>query len=360
MMKTQIRNLAVGTTVIVALILLGAMILLFTGLPTAFRGGHRLKMRFDSTGDAHEGDPVHLAGVRVGSITDISFTDGDPRRGVTFTALIDRGVRIPGNVAAYIYTKGFVGTAYIVLRPDGEPRDHPLTGKPMEFLPTNWREPIEGQMKPMPDEVTQAIDQLQEGFRDFSKLANNINRLIAPLAGARPTTVPGEETTRLADAVAKFTRTLDDLHKVFGDPENQANFKASLTQLAQATSEATKAMKAAKTLAEDTRMAVIKTSDATSAAVKNISDTTAATAEHLSVLADQLVKNTEGIAELMASIRKTATKIESGKGSAGRLVNDPRLYNDLVEAAEELGKLTKELRKLVQTWQVRGMKIRYF
>ena len=108
-MKERARNLAVGLTVIGALIMFGVLVLLFTGLPEMFRRGPVLRMNFPATADVHKSDWVHLAGVRVGKITDIVFRDGDPRKGVQFVARIDEGVRIPGNVQPRIFTRGFGG-----------------------------------------------------------------------------------------------------------------------------------------------------------------------------------------------------------------------------------------------------------
>jgi len=98
-MTEHTRNLAVGLTVIVALGLLGALIVIFAGVPGALKGGYEIKMHFYGTGDAHEGDFVHLMGIRVGRITDIRFkNEQDPREGVLFTASIDGDAKIPGGL----------------------------------------------------------------------------------------------------------------------------------------------------------------------------------------------------------------------------------------------------------------------
>ena len=49
-MKEHTRNLTVGLTVLVALIMFAGMIVLFAGLPEAFQPGWELRMRFPSSG----------------------------------------------------------------------------------------------------------------------------------------------------------------------------------------------------------------------------------------------------------------------------------------------------------------------
>ena len=42
----------------------------------------------------------------------------------------------------------------------------------------------------------------------------------------------------------------------------------------------------------------------------------------------------------------------------GKLMNDPKLYNDLTDAAEKLSKLLVELRQLAVAWKADGVKIK--
>ena len=40
---------------------------------------------------------------------------------------------------------------------------------------------------------------------------------------------------------------------------------------------------------------------------------------------------------------------------AGALINDPKLYNNLVEATRQMGQLMKEMRELVNKWKEQGL-----
>ena len=298
----------VGLTVIVAFGLLAAMILIFAGLPGILQGGYEIKMRFPATADAHEGDPVHLAGIVVGSIIDIGFTDGDARKGVTFTARIDADKKIPGNANAYIFSKGIAGGAYVELKPDGKERIDPRTGRPTQFLPAGTI--IDGTLKTsmLPDELT-------DGLKAISKLAESLSDLLAPErpaqtatqdARTRPATPQG-----LKGTVIKLNQTLDALNEVLSK-ENRANLAASLN---------------------------------------NVND-----------LTRNLLTTAEKLSSALDSINRMVTKIESGEGSAGKLINDPKLYNNLLEASEQLSlslkefrQTLKEFRQLSKHWREKGI-----
>lgn len=343
-MSERARNIAVGLTVLVALVLLAAMIVIFTGLPEMLQSGYKIAMLFDETYEVEKGNSVRLAGVRVGSIQSIEFTGGDSRSGVTITAMIDRDVKLPGNVQAYIHSRGFVGQGYIELKADGPVRIHPDTGKPISFLPTGGIFQISGgkrtQSSMIPAEITDAILEMRDGFKSMGLLAENLNRLVAPPDDDKHPGPIGIALTRLA-------QTLNDLHAIIGDRENQANLKSALAGLAGSVAATSDAMTEIKDFASQAKEAV-----------RRASETSASVGENFSALAKILIANAEKLSVLMGAINRAATKMESGKGTVGRLLNDDELYTNLVEASDQLNKLMMEMRQLAKTWQADGVRVK--
>jgi len=358
-MKEYVRNLAVGMTVIVALALLAGMILLFTGLPEVFQRGYEVYISADSTHDAHEGDPVHLAGMLVGRITDISFTDpAEPYRGVTFTAKIEHDVDLPGNVRAYFFTKGFVGAAYLELKSTGPQRIDPATGRPLERFPRDGSIIMDsvhvgGSM--VPQELTDAL-------KGLSRLADNLNALIAPESQAAPAVgqAPGPATrpavaqTGLRGTLARLNRTLDALTAVMGDLENQRNIKTSLANLATATSAATGAMDSLKKFADEARATAVQAR----ATVKSFTKLAETSRKRIDELAEKIIADAEAVSKVMATINRAASKIDAGEGTAGKLINDPKLYDSLLDATRQMEQLLVELRELVEIWKTGGIKVK--
>jgi phospholipid/cholesterol/gamma-HCH transport system substrate-binding protein len=308
-MKEQARNLAVGITVIVALCMLGGMILIFAGLPEILQRGYQINVHADATYDLHEGDAVHLAGMAVGRVTRIDFADPqDPARGILITLRINHGVHVPSNAKAMIYTKGFMGGAFLELKGEGPMMTDPATGKEIPFLP----------IEPAP-----TIAAVQKGNElippELTKLAGTLGDVLAPPPStATPTTWPSTQTAATSGFYAtmeRINRTLDATYMVLGDPANQANLKKSLANLSKLTDNANQ-------------------------------------------LAQKLMDTSEKMSSLLTTLNNVARKLEAGEGTAGKFLNDPKLYNSLVNATSEVTALTVEMRVLVEDWKKSGVPIK--
>jgi hypothetical protein len=352
-MKDYARNLAVGLTVIVALVLLGVLIVIFAVLPTVFRGGYPVVMNVRTSGDIHEGDPVHMAGVRIGYVTDRAFRDPHhPERGVRVTALIDEHIHLPANVRVHVFTKGLTGQPYIELKPDGPPRLGP-GGRKLEYFPRDGSmtlSVVRRGSSMIPEELLRLLRSLRDSFaglEDLGKLARTLNEIIAPPPAEQPTpaaaaTAPATapRPRGLRAALAKLDRTLDGLAALVGDPNNQANFKASLANLAEASARATEAMTAVRQFAQQAR------------------DTTAASEKKLARMMGKFIDSADALTGVLASARQAVSRVADGEGTAGKLINDPKLYNNLLEVTRQLNQLVKDFRHLVETWKASGVKIK--
>ena len=99
-MSVQLRNVAVGFTVILGLVLLGTMVLMFTGRPNWSQGGYDLQVVLDNAAGLRDGSTVQLNGMAIGKVLSVDFRDGDAARGLLIVARIEAGRRIPANVQA--------------------------------------------------------------------------------------------------------------------------------------------------------------------------------------------------------------------------------------------------------------------
>ncbi|MCK4275116.1 MAG: MCE family protein [Phycisphaerae bacterium] len=331
------RNVAVGLTVLISLGLMAGMIVLFTGLPEVFQRGYVLHMHFPATGNAQKSDLVHLSGIRVGRITDIAFTDpNDPSRGVTITARIDGDVRIPGSAVAYV-TKSMVGPSYVELKPDGPPRYDPRTGRLWRFLPADGPVTVEGFVR-----GGDAIQQLRPAMESLAKVAESVSSLINPpeSLSTAPATQMAPRREGLSETVVKLNRTLDALEALVGDEKMRTELKTATANLAEATEKAKDVMDALKTFATEAS----KTASSADAKLEEVTG--------------KLIDVAEKISSLMTTINQIVIKTESGEGTAGMMLNDPALYNNLEKATAELTRLLSNFDALVNEWRERGFKLR--
>lgn len=350
------RNVAVGLTVLIALSGLAYLILLFGKLPAGLKGGYKIYMEFPSSGGVTEGTDVHLNGVTVGKITGLGF-QSDPRKGVVFTAIINSGMKLPGDVNPYIYTKGFVGGAWIELSSDNQA---PGNERHMEWIPAGYTL-TGGKYKGsgiIPDELMTKVDQITASFNALGELSSNLNKLITPMVAqgaptptSGPTTetasAPSTQTAGMQGTIARLNKTLDSFNAVFGDVESQQNVKATLANLRVASEQGIKAMQELKQFAGEARES-LKGVDSASSTMKTRVDE----------LGGKLVLQADNLGKLLTTLNQVAYKIEQGQGSAGLLLNDPKLYNNLVGASGQLTATLQDLQAMIQLWKTEGATIK--
>jgi len=334
-MDQRNRNIAVGLTVIVALVILAGMIVLFTGLPQAFQGGYELNIRLPSTGGAQAGDVVHLSGIPVGRIIKVGFVDpNDPRNGVNITARINANVRLPGNTVAQV-NKNLVGPPYVELKPEGERRYDPETGEPIDFLaPEEAPLTVQGTVR-----GGDTMEQLRPAMDSLAKLADTIEKLIAP-GEAATATEPAGAPGSLRQIITKLNRTLDGLEKLVGDEQLRTDMKSAMHNLAEAAEKMKEAMQGLEDFAKEA------TATAQGADAK------------LDKLTAGLIDAAGQISKLMDTFNRIAIQAEKGTGTAGKMLNDPQLYANLEAATAELTRVLADFDELVNEWRKEGLKLR--
>ncbi len=354
-MTDRRRNLLVGITVLTAMIILGGMIVIFRELPGFMRPGYELRFTYWDTGCVREGSDVLLAGIRIGRVSEITFTGGDAREGVTIIATIESDINIPGDVNAYFQRGGGLsGDGVIALSRDGRTpgSDRKIAWLPKDevfTMPVCWP-PGGGGRRLLPNEL---VTDIREAMRSFKSLAETLNTFLTPPpAHAAATTVPTTTTTgaparpstptppNLHTTLAKLDAALDAINKNLGDKENQANFKAALANFNIAASAATAAMEDLGSMAGDV-------SSATKSASKRFDELMAG----LTADADRLGK-------VLTSLHRTAVKIEKGQGTAGKIINDPALYENLLNATKQLQTTLDTLQELLEKWKTEGVKMK--
>ena len=94
----------------------------------------------------------------------------------------------------------------------------------------------------------------------------------------------------------------------------------------------------------------------------NVSEVTNQAKRTLKELQNFFVAGTEAseeLSETVAELRQILAKVNSGEGTAGKVVSDPRLYEGLVDSTEQLQMLLQELRLLVDKVNEKGLRSIY-
>jgi len=353
-MKDNRSNIMVALFVIAGLIALGWLIFKFGDLPTWVRSYDTLQVtiHFPKAPGIQDNTDVLFRGYSVGRVISVSppalLPDpDDPQKTdyqVMVTIAIDPEIAIPRNVTPRIFRRR-LGSNYIELVLD-EPPGPPL-------LPTN---------SPLKGSLSDASEFISEGTqRKLDDLQASVAQLVAALHG-QLVSLPPEKIDQadpnllrpnITTAVMRADAVLKNLNVFIADADNQRNFKKGLADFAALSGQIRQAVGTTQDAAEEIRDLARRLSKTVDTAERIATDAGQAfqhTAARIQNAADQLAQASRAMNQLLS-------RISTGQGTAARIVNDPRLYEALTDAAGNLDITLRELRQLIAHWKQDGMKI---
>ena len=274
-------------TVAVAVGLLGTIWLVRGGL----QSGYPLYARFPWGEGLKQGQPVFLAGVSVGYVDDIDLhQDGT----LVVSMKIDKDYHIPQGTTARVESVGFFGDRAIALEAKLGPQPRSIPAG--DTVPTGVASTSIDALVARGDTVTRSVQLITEaarrqlvdsgGIQDLRRTLAATNQLVAQLGGI----------------VAVQSRELS---------LTQATLRRSLAALDSAALDST---------------------------IRNLNATSANAARFTAQLSGQLETTTTRLNGVLA-------KLESGDGTAGKLLNDPALYQDIRGLVQRMDSLTADLKK---------------
>lgn len=137
---------------------------------------------------------------------------------------------------------------------------------------------------------------------------------------------PAEVQKKLESLVDSVVALTEHANEIIGDTDNKTNLKKTLANVTLATEQATETLKSVESF-----------SDAGTEALSE-------TAEHLN--------------ETLVELRQLLVKINEGDGTAGRFVNDGRLYENLLDSTAELETTLEQLKMLVAEAREKGIRVK--
>lgn len=323
------RDVIVGLFVIVGLAAFGWMIFKFGDLPTAVTRmrSFQVYVQFPSAPGVQKDTPVRFAGYQIGRVTDVAppAVRKDRNTGQAYhQSLVTVSINkmytdIPCNVEVRLMTRG-LGSSYIELKVDPDKLPAPL----MDPNDPNSCYLSQGML------VQGSTGMTSEFFPEESQ----------------------EKLNKLVEDIGTFIASAND---IIGDPNNQENLRtmmANLTatsgEIPEAIAQAAEMMTALQRTLEEFR--VLATTG--TGAIQSID----AKAERLVV---SLVDTSNELGKAASRLRLAMEKVNSGDGTAGRLINDGRLYENLLETSTQLNVLLKDVSDLLDKINENGLRSIY-
>lgn len=308
----------VGLFFIVGLVLLAIVIELVQNW-NPFRTEYPFHTHFTSTVGLKVGDPVRLAGVEVGKITDISIDRVHVR--VDFT--VEEGTILLTESVATIRQLNLLGGQYLGLEfgpadaaplpPDSEVKSVQSTN--IDELITK----LDKNQQLLFDKVISVVDKVDRGegmvgklinddalYYDLKSAVESLSRITNTLEEDGAADNLSASLANISDISGKLRRGEGTIGRLLSDDEVYQSLKKAL---------------------DDLEMITGKASEGDGLMAKLLNDG----------------EMYEDLKSTVASMKKVADRIEKGEGALGKLINDPDLYYDAKTTLNKLEKVADSM-----------------
>ncbi len=136
--------------------------------------------------------------------------------------------------------------------------------------------------------------------------------------------IPEDLQNDIKGFVGKITILVDNLNQIVGDQQNKTNLKNTLANVSKATEESI------------------------------------TTLQRIREFSQSGTKTSEELGETLIELRRILNKVNNGQGTVGKLVNDDKLYNNLVDSSEELKVAIEKLKKTLDKTSEKGIQVKIF
>lgn len=236
--------------------------------------------------------PVTINGLRVGSVTGINFLDTSGRLVVKFT--VENDFPFSEESIAQIYGGGLIGGKSLAIIPKYEQGNMAKSG---DTLPSEIEE---GLLELVNDRLTPLQEKVERVIVSTDSLINSLNEVMNP-------TTRQNLKNSIAELDAAMTSFKNSANSVEGIlAENSPKLNRTFTNL-----------------------------DEMSTKFNNFSDT-------LSEF--DLRQVTDDLEDAVTNFETVTEKLNSGDGTAAKLINDPSIYNNLEKATNQLDALIQDVK----------------
>ncbi|MGB6044132.1 MAG: MlaD family protein [Pirellulales bacterium] len=337
-MEERVILTRVGIVVVSAFLLLAILTVWFGDVPTALRpGGTVVEITFPRAPGVLEGTPVRKSGILIGRVDGIRFAENSSD--VVVTVRLDEDVKLRKHEICRIDSSSLLGDAILEFIPGGEPTDELIeSGAKLKGLA--GANPLE-MISTYGDQIGAALDSVTSAGNEVASLANTMEDFLQV-----------DDEQRLKKLADKSEKALDE----FSDFMEKANKLIAVVKQ----DDLQKTMESMPKLLSESREAM--------ASLKNFGDSAERTMRNMENVMEQVNEKSEqiigdvesGVANFSSTMEQLDSLIanfNTQEGTVGQLLNNPELYNNINSAAENITRLTADLRPIINDMRVFSDKI---
>ncbi|HEX4797370.1 MAG TPA: MlaD family protein [Humisphaera sp.] len=304
-MKSGSRNFITGLVVLLALVAFLWMLITFTGRATAAFAskGIPIVITVDRADGVSDGTPVAFRGVQVGKVSNLRLTEDNLH--VVIDAEVGTKPGIPSNVHAVIRVQSMLSTTPTIMLE--------LTGEPQGAL--------------------EAHQQLQGRYVGSQILPPELTDFITDFRRQKLIEHTDEAIVALQVQIKNAGDMMKSVQSLVGDEKLQADIKQAVSNFQSLTHNANETVSTMRT-------------------------TVQSTGEHVDELSRHILDDVDKLGKALDQFQELAVKINNGNGTAGRLLNDPRLYEQLADTAKELNAVAASIHRLIDQWEQEGLHVK--
>lgn len=323
-------ELKIGLLSLAAFAIAAFVIFLLSGEGGFFWQRYELKAKFNNVATLKEGAPVRVAGVEVGAVKDLQFSDSEVE--VRFELTKDMQRRITDQSIAYIGSVSLLGEGALDITP--APSGAPIP--PGGYVKTKK---TPGQLADVAESASQSLQEATLLIRDIREGKGTVGKLFTDEQLYREIA----DFANAAETVAtNLQRGRGTVGRLLSDEAVYTSLDASLKSLQTITDRINRGEGSLGRLLNDPALA-----ESLGNTTKNLETMTArlnkgeGTAGKL--LNDDALYGR--IDSLTARLDELTQRLSEGQGTAGQLLKDQKLYDNLNASASELRGLMADIRK---------------
>ncbi len=307
------RNLVVGIFVVVGFLAFGWLVFKFGDMPlwVAKLRSYDVHVQFLEANGVQKDTPVQFCGYQIGRVTavepprireEIVFDPNNERRwfhqSLVTMSIDNQFSDIPKDCQIKLMTRG-LGSSFISIK------------------------------SPIPDEKSECLTH---------------GMTVQGSAGVSSEFFPEETQKKLEGLVDDLRTLVGNANDVAGDDENKQNLKTFLQNLTDASGQAAKTLEQAR-----------HTIDHAYAAIGDYRTLASTGTNALEKVSGSIASASEELTRASTQINVMLAGINEGNGTVGKLVNDARLYEELLDTSTQMQILVVEMKKLAQAINERGL-----